>query len=260
MRRLLAIIPFLCLSGKARADLLSPWHYIKNYQLGFDVGERRDSARLGFDVNRSIYYDETCLPVQQTAHVRCEHEFENSTSGYGIFIEQPFKRHGLWHFDYDLAFDLRIIDSKLSPVRAAEKEKHADKNIPVRDVRLHLYSLVALPYITVGITPQKFPELLLSIGPTGEVIWGSININGTRYQTAERGVFRRSSVSSIMSHMQINLILKRFGKGYFGITMSHMEGDDHVQDGEILPEKIDYMSNLTLRLRKEFLGLKVLLK
>jgi hypothetical protein len=250
-----------CQSSQAFADLLSPWHYIKNYQLGFDVGERRDSAQLGFEIDRNTYYDETCSPVENSRNlVRCVHEFEDDHSGYGIFIEQPFKRRGLWHFDYDISFDLRIVDAKLTPVRQAQIEQKAEKNIPVRDVRLHLYSLVALPYVTLGITPEKWPELLVSLGPTGEMVWGSVNINDTRYQTAERGVFRRSSVSSILSYMQLNLVLRRFGKGYIGLTMSHTQGDDHVQDGEILPETIDNMSNLSLRLNKEFFGVKVLLK
>lgn len=254
MIRTLIFLFALGSSGPALADLLSPWHYIRNYQLGFDVGERRDSAEIGFDINRNTYNDENCEPLDNN-QVHCNHEFGNDTSGYGIFIEQPFKRRGLWHFDYDVSFDLRIVDSKLH----YSGDRDATK-VPVKDMRLHLYSLIAMPYVTVGLTPKSYPEILFSLGPTGEMVWGSVNINDTRYQIAERGVFRRSSVQSLLSYMQINLVLKRFDKGYFALTMSRTQGDDHVQDGEILPEKIDQMSNLRLRLNKEFYGVKILLK
>lgn len=254
MIRILILLIAFGSSAPAQADLLSPWHYIKNYQLGFDVGERRDSAEIGFDINRNTYNDADCEVLDNNL-VHCAHEFENDSSGYGVFIEQPFKRRGLWHFDYDISFDLRILDSKL--VYSGDKDP---SRVPVKDMRLHLYSLIAMPYVTVGITPKDYPELLFSLGPNGEMVWGSVNINDTRYQIAERGVFRRSSVRSLLSFMQLNLVLKRFGNGYFALTMSQIRGDDHVQDGEILPEKIDQMTNLRLRLNKEFYGVKVLLK
>jgi len=258
---LILVIFLLWPSDEAFASLLSPWHYIKNYHLGFDVGERSDLAHFGFEISQDTYFDETCEPVRGSVRrVRCVHDFEDSSSGFGIFIEQPFKRRGFWHFDYDLAFDLRIVDSKLHPVRGDQGGKLTGKDIPVKDVYLHLYSLVAIPYLTVGVTPLRWPELLLSFGPTGEAVWGSVNINDTRYQIAERGVFRRSAVGSFLSHLQLNLILKRFGKGYFGITSSQTKGDDHVQDGKIFPESIDNMSNMSLHLNKQFFGVKVLLK
>ena len=254
MKRILMILILVGTSVPAQADLLSPWHYIKNYQLGFDVGERRDSAEIGFDINRGNYSDVNCEPLPNN-QVHCVHKFENNSSGYGVFIEQPFKRRGLWHFDYDISFDLRILDSKLHYSGERDQNK-----VPVNDMRLHLYSLIAMPYVTLGITPKDYPELLFSLGPTGEMVWGSVNINDTRYQTAERGVFRRSSVRSLLSYMQLNLVLRRFGKGYFALTMSQIRGDDHVQDGEILPDKIDQMTNMRLRLNKEFYGVRVLLK
>src|SRR5690606_35676734 len=217
----LAVILTVALAAPmAHADLLSPWHYIKNYNIGIDVGETVDTASLGFVVDSGLYSDSECDRLEN-GDVRCNHAYQSYQDGFGLFFEQPFKRKGFWHFNYDIDLDLRVVDDKMSYVGEQDPSR-----IPVQDLRVHLYSLVALPNIEIGITPKDYPDILLSIGPAGELVWGSVNVNNSRHVVSPRGVFRRSAVTSIFSYQQLELVFWRFGKGAASISYWRLAGDD----------------------------------
>jgi hypothetical protein len=250
----LSLFMTLVHASSAYADLLSPWHYIKNYNLGVDVGETVDTADVGFDVNSGLYNDPECEPGSN-GDVHCIHTYESHQDGFGLFLEQPFKRKGFWHFDYDLNLDVRVVDDKLSYVG-----EQSPCRVPIQDLRIHLYSLVALPNVKFGITPKNFPDILFSIGPAGELVWGSVNVNNSRHVVSPRGVFRRSSVTNIFSYQQAELVFWRFGKGSASLSWWRIYGDDHVQDGDIMPETVGELRGLSIKLNKTFFGLKVLMK
>ena len=91
------IIIFSLLASEANADLLSPWHYVRNYNLGVDIGETTDYASLEFEVDPGVYRDESCTE-RSNNNVVCEHAFVSNSDGFGVFFEQPFKKKGFWHF------------------------------------------------------------------------------------------------------------------------------------------------------------------
>ncbi len=262
---------------RAQADLLSPWRYIKNYQWGLELGDNDDRATIAFDQKSEKNQDQDACVASSNSHsienpqdvqttTHCEVQFQRSGNGYGIFLQQPFKRSGFWHFDYDIGLSFRAIDGTMT---LQDNQFDADSRWqnPIDDLSLHLFSIVLKPQITFGVTPTHYPELLFSFGPTIDVMWGSINMNSERYQTPAIGLYRRSGLYVdprffYYANFQTEVVLRRIGKGWISFSMWTLAGEDHVQYGDLLPTHLQDQDiyDLSLTLRQSFFGLKVVLK
>lgn len=253
--KLLLIVMFALTANISLGSILTPWKYIKQYQLGIDVGETSDRAVFGFDIHPTIYNDtENCtLSDEANGMNTCSLTFNKSSSNYGIFLEQPFKRKGFWHVDWDISFALRSFSGDFEAPENVEKT-----TLPIQDVSLNYYGATTRLYATVGMTPKKWPEILISFGPTGEVFGGSAEFNGKKYPT--KYTIRRSQVLNLFSYYSLDIVFLRFGKGYFGFTVSQHEGKDDVQEGRLLPEEDDLFTDLNVTMSRSFFGFKLLFK
>ena len=64
MKRVFLLITF-SIGWDAHASILSPWNYIKQYQLGIDVGTTSDTATFNFDIDPATYSDtENCTSIE----------------------------------------------------------------------------------------------------------------------------------------------------------------------------------------------------
>ncbi|MCX6127064.1 MAG: hypothetical protein NTV34_20265, partial [Proteobacteria bacterium] len=157
--------------------------------------------------------------------------------GFGIFLQRAFKRQGFWYFDYDVGFGARYLSGGL------RKQDEGLQGLPLKTARFSLLSGVAKPYIQFGITPDRWPDVLVSIGPALQIAAGSVAIN----DKSERVVIGTSSYTGPMSlwhgFFELELVLKRFGEGAFSVFTSQ----DFSGNGEgtkLYPKDIDGMSNV----------------
>ena len=255
----ITIIAFLFISQAALADILSPWRYIKRYQLGVSVGNTNDQVNFNFDSDPNTYTDPDFCKEDETDPTvhNCSIDFNQSSSNFAIFLEQPFKRRGFWHIDWDISIGLQGFSGEF---KREEDDPNLIRNpqIPIDDVNVSYYGIGTRIYMTVGVTPRKWPEVLLSFGPTGEAMFGKASFNGETYSA--NAAVRRSSIGSIFSFASLDIVFFRFKKGYFGLVHWWHNGDNDVQEGELVPNDLDSLKNLNLTFRRNFIGFKLLLK
>lgn len=260
MKRVFLLITF-SIGWDAHASILSPWNYIKQYQLGIDVGTTSDTATFNFDIDPATYSDtENCKASERNAGLNtCNLTFAKpQSSNYGVFLEQPFKRKGFWHIDWDISFAFRSFSGEFSYGEDETEEARVDPDsLPIKDVVLNYYGITSRLYLTFGITPKTWPEILISVGPTGEVFGGNASFNGKDYK--EKVTIRRSQVLGF-SYVSLDIVFWRFGKGYFGFTMWNHQGKDDVEEGNLLPPDEAPFSDLGVTMSRNFFGLKLLLK
>lgn len=100
--------------------------------------------------------------------------------------------------------------------------------------------------------------MIFSFGPTAQVYWGNVKVNGTEQRTNLRGVFRRSRVLNFFSFAQFELVIRRFGDGaislYFGVERDTGE----LYDGDILPRSQDQMTDIEVAFDRDVSGIKFL--
>ena len=253
MKILIAILGCL-IAGYVQGSILAPWKYIKQYQLGIDVGDIDDRATFSFDIEPGIFSDERfCESSERNLGLnKCDLVFQKKSSNYGIYLEQPFKRSGFWHLDWDVSFALRTFSGEFAVEEGVEPNE-----LPIKDVLLDYYGITARLYVTFGITPKKWPEVLVSIGPTGEIFGGRASFNGKSFPN--QFTIRRSRVLGI-PYYSVDIVFWRFGKGYFGFTGWIHEGKDDVQEGRLLPQDEKPFTDFNVTMSRSFIGLKLLLK
>lgn len=239
------------------ASILSPWRYLMQYQLGIDVGETNDIANFNFDAHESDYnHADFCEDKEDFPELNeCSIPFTQKSSNFGVFLEQPFKRQGLWHLDWDISFALRSFTGKFKREEDTPEEAAA---LPIRDVNLNYYGIGSRIYVTLGITPKKWPELLVSLGPTGEAMFGSAEFNDEEFKS--ESAIRRSRIGELGSYISIDLVFFRFKKGYAGLVFWRHSGQNDVQEGQLIPKEYETFQNLNLTLDRNFSGFKILFK
>ncbi len=248
----------LGLHTTAYADLLSPWKFLLDYQLGLEVGETTDTAVFIYHqpANGSYVDTNNCETINDGAErvYRCQQNFSKQDSNFGLFIEHPFKRQGLWHLDWDIGISLKALNGSFEP------DVENGVNGALDSLRLNLYSLNAQPFITFGITPQKlWPDILVSLGTTGEMLLGSYQLDGQSYQL-DSPVIRRSKVLSF-SYWRLQIVFWRFAKGYLALNLSNSRVSSAVSSKPALVEdSLSGISEPDLELQRSFLGFQLLLK
>lgn len=253
----------LCLlAGHANAqDII--WKYLKGYKIGIDQSFSKDIATIEYDVKSSQFNnDELCEPSPfNLDRMRCQSQIvADSSGGYGIFLQQAFKRKGLWHYDIDLGLSFRSMEGKFDKYdRNADSAVAVDPNQPLKKVDFYLYGLLLKPHITLGITPKRFfPDLLVSFGPTAAVYWGSTVINdNVKQESGFKGVYRRSDVLNVLSFLQFEAVLLRFGDGFISFYTGYERDVGQNKDGNIVPVGADNMTNIDVIFDRNISGTKL---
>jgi hypothetical protein len=98
------------------------------------------------------------------------------------------------------------------------------------------------PYVQFGITPERWPDILISMGPALQVALGSVAINNHAENVAVGTSSVTGPMSVIRGFLAIELVLKRFGDGAFSLIASQ-DVSGHGRGTKIYPKDIDEMSN-----------------
>jgi hypothetical protein len=212
--------------------------YVKQYQIGIDYSNSIDTVKLTYDTDAAGGTPSSCKAVEgNAAKKECSVDMvAGGSSGFGLFLQRAFKKQGFWYFDYDLGFGARYLSGGI------EKKNESLQGLPLKQAKFSLLSLVGKPYIQFGITPDRFPDILLSVGPAIQVAMGNVSIN----DQSEKVVTGTSSYQGPMSlwhgFFELEIVLKRFGEGAFSVFSS----SDFTGSGEgtkIYPKDVDGMSN-----------------
>ena len=248
----------LGLSSPALAGLLTPLEFLLDYQLGLEVGDTTDTATFMYHqpVDGAYIDDNQCETINDGPErvYRCQQNFIKRDSNFGLFIEHPFKRQGFWHLDWDIGFSLKALSGTFEP------EDENVVNGALDSLQLNLYSVNAQPFVTFGITPKSlWPDVLVSLGTTGELLIGSYQLNGQRYRLSSP-VLRRSRVLSL-SYWRVQVVFWRFAKGYFALNLSNSRVSSSVSSKPALVEDAQPgLSEPDLELQRSFLGFQLLFK
>lgn len=216
-------------------------NYVKQYKIGIDYTSSHDSMALSYQTDATSGVPKSCALVSgDSSKMRCSVNMSagrNSGSGFGLFLQHAFKKQGFWYFDYDVSFGGRYLSGQ---VQASDESKDG---LPLRNAKFSLGAFVTKPYIEFGITPDKWPDILISVGPALQVAAGTMTIN----DKSEKVVAGTSSYLGLMSlwhgFLEVELVLKRFaGDGAFSLFFEN----DYTGSGEgtkIYPKGIDNMTD-----------------
>lgn len=226
------------LSSPAFAFVTEVVNYVKQYQIGVDYSSSVDRLSVTYDTDINGGVPKSCTTIENDGtKKRCSFSMQTgSSSGWGLFLQRAFKKQGFWYFDYDVGFGARYLSGALS-----EDDQSTD-GLPLKEAKFSLATVIAKPYIQFGITPDWWPDVLVSVGPAAQVAVGTVSIN----DHSERVVAGTSSYAGPMSlwhgFLELEFVLKRFGDGAFSIFSS----SDYTGGGEgteIYPKNVDGMSN-----------------
>ncbi|MCX6119160.1 MAG: hypothetical protein NT027_16605 [Proteobacteria bacterium] len=190
--------------------------YVSQYQLGIDYSNSQDYVNLKYKTDAGSSVPATCTrdSADPTKKICSVGMVGGSSSGFGIFLQRAFKKQGFWYFDYDVGFGVRYLNGKTA------KQDDALTGLPLKKASFELGAVLAKPYIQFGITPEKWPDILLSLGPAMQVAIGKVKIN----DRTESVVFGTSSYAGPMSlwrgFFEAEIVLKRFGDGAFSLFSS----------------------------------------
>lgn len=236
--QLLAALLTLLISEQAPAALGDIWNYVKQYQLGIDYSNSMDYVALSYSTSSSGGVPSSCQTLSDDpSKKRCSVGMQGgSSSGWGIFLEKAFKKQGRYYFDWDVSAGARYLSGQI-PDSSVSKD-----GLPLRYASFSLAAFVVKPYIQFGITPEFWPDVLVSIGPAVQVAAGNVTVN----DKPQNVIVGTSSLTGPMSLLNgffaLEIVLKRFGEGAFSLMASH----DFTGNGEgskIYPGEIDGMSD-----------------
>jgi hypothetical protein len=210
--------------------------YVRQYQFGIDYSNSIDRVGLSYEMDRSGGVPSSCAVVEgDTTKQRCSVQMlGGSSNGWGVFLQKAFKKQGFFYFDWDVSFGARYLNGELPP------EERSLSGLPLKKASFSLGAAVMKPYIQFGVTPDRFPDILISMGPAIQMAMGSVSIN----DKSESVAVGTSSVTGPMSVIQgffaLELVLRRFGDGAFSlIAMRDVTG--HGEGTKIYPKEVDGM-------------------
>lgn len=197
--------------------------YFSKYNFGVDYLSSQDNMTLLYDTPRlsggGMAPD--CQPTGNPGRMQCStHMVGGASSGFGLFLQQPFQRRGDFHFVVDLGFGLRLLNGEL---QEAETKVLLQRGLPLKQASFSLVGLVMKPYVQLGYTPaSSFPDILFSFGPAVQVSMGQITINDERENVV------LATGSGLTGFMELEVVFWRFGEGFLSLyTSRDFSGGDN---------------------------------
>lgn len=255
MKALIALI-LVVVSLQARAmDLTS---YLGSYNVGVDYAHSSDAMTLSYETHTPAGgAPDGCIPnPSDAARMRCDTALvAGGSSGFGLFLQQPFRRQGTLYLNWDLSFGVRSLTGSLEE---EEAQKLAAKGLPLKRMEFALVGFLFRPYVQIGITPSSWPDILLSLGPVAQITAGRARIND------ERANVILGTSSDVKGFMELEIVLKRFGEGAFSLFYSRdFSGDE--RGSLFFPRSVDGMDDFRVLFSRSVggaafgFGLKLLL-
>ena len=247
--RILLTLP-LALTMGAPAYGNAIWDYIKQYQVGLDYTHSSDHVDASYEMpSGGVKPDNCATSSADPAHQRCSTSMlASDSSGWGIFLQQAFKRQGFFYFKPSLSFGARYLNGSMDPLEQKQEQKDG---LPLRNLSFSFAALQVKPYIQLGITPAKtWPDLLLSIGPEAQVAVGKVTVN----DIGENVAMASSSGGLIGGFTELELVLWRFGDGALSFYESWENLGGTSEGTKFYPKSIDGMTDFKARFSHEVDG------
>jgi len=194
------------------------WDYVKQYQLGIDYTSSYDSVDATYETANPGVPAESCAvspddPTRQECAVAMK---AGGASGFGLFLQQAFKKQGTFYFKPDVGFGVRSLQGELSP---EHKKRAEEQGLPLKELSFDLVSFVVKPYITLGVTPSGawLPDVLLSLGPAAQIAVGKVKVNDESENVA---LATSSGKRLIGGFFEFEVVFLRFGEGAFSLFTS----------------------------------------
>lgn len=232
--------------------------YLGRYNVGIDYIHSADGMNLSYETNTPAGGAPSGCETtpSSSTRMRCDTRLAaGGSSGFGLFLQQPFQRQGAFYFNWDLGFGVRSLNGALEETEAA---KLAANNLPLKRTEFSLIGVVMRPYIQFGITPSSWPDILLSLGPTVQLTAGRARIN----EESENVVM--GTTSGVTGFMELEIVLKRFGEGAFSLVSSRDFSGD-ARGSLFFPRSVDGMDDFRVLFSRNVggaafgFGLKLLL-
>lgn len=215
------------------------YSYVNKYQVGIDYSNSTDRVDLSYDMAAASSLPDTCQLVEgDSSRQRCQvGMFGGSSNGWGVFLQPAFKKQGFFYGSWDVSFGARYLSGELPA------KERALSGLPLRNASFSLGAVVMKPYVEFGITPERWPDILISMGPAVQVAYGTVNLN----DQPEKVLVGTSSVTGPMSLIHgffgLEIVLRRFGEGAFSFMLSR-DVTGSGRGTKIYPKNIDGMSDI----------------
>ncbi len=241
----------------------SVFDYLNGYNLGIDSISSSDNVHVTYERDYSGAPSKNCsVNADDQTKMTCNVYLQGGRGGgflseylkgYGVFLQQPFKRQGLYYFGYDVGFGLRVLKGALS-------ERDAEETAPLTSLSFQMYGVAAYPYIQFGITPaQTWPDFLISIGPVIQAFMGQVSVNERPETVAIVQGSKLANLLSLQGFLGLELVLWRFGEGAFSLFSNRYLVSSRVEKGAFYPKEIDGMSHFSATFQNSVYGMKLLL-
>ncbi|WP_141734014.1 hypothetical protein [Oligoflexus tunisiensis] len=212
--RNIVLISSLLVSQQCFAFIDAMRNYFNKYQVGIEYSHSFDHINLTYKTPAMDSIPESCInddedPTEQTCSLGLA---AGQSSGYGLFLQQAFRRDGDFYFDFDINFTARYLSGGLLK---EETEKLQSEGVPLYQAQVDLLALIALPYIKIGYTPSTgFPDIFLSLGPSFQAALGKVTLNEESRNVAV------ALSSGTVGYTELELVFLRFGEGAFSLYAS----------------------------------------
>ena len=103
---------------------------------------------------------------------------------------------------------------------------------PLDSLDVSLTSIQLLPVLTVGITPEVWPDLFFSIGHSIRSLWGKVAVNGQTHSIENNIRFSKG----LVGFYEIELVLFRLWGISFSTFQTEYKGDENDIKGRIFPD------------------------
>jgi hypothetical protein len=247
---------------------LNVMDYLRGYNLGINLIGASEGASVSFDVD--TFEDAipnsvaNCGENNFSQYRRCKIFMAGGSSsglggsylrGFGLYLQQPFRRTGEFYFNWDLGIGLQAISS------IWENEAGSYDYAGLSELSYSLYGLQFKPYIQIGWTPSRYPDVIFTMGPVVQMVGGSVSVNSVEHQTL---FLKSSSVNSSIlpwaqSYFELEIVFIRFGEGAFSWFVSRAVTGNDVGAGDFFDKEVGAMSNFSATFNSYESGLKLLM-
>lgn len=255
------IILYFSLAGAQPAHAASLWKYLKQYQIGIDYSSSNNLVAAEYETDSPSEIPRNCgVDVDEPAHMRCSVEMQaRGSSGFGIIVQQAFKRQGLFYVNADIGIGARYLQGRL-PTDQAGRD-----GLPLQSLDFRLAAAIFKPYLQFGITPKQryWPDVLIAFGPALSLATGEVSVNGTSRRVTLGSTSGLNS-GLVTGFTELEIVLVRFGDGLLSIfaNADYTNGDASTA---FYPSEIDGMRDFRADFYRNIgqetfgIGLKVLL-
>jgi hypothetical protein len=244
------------LLGASNAFGFSALDYVKSYNLGLNLIGAAEFARVSYDSTSPNSRGKSNCQVEGSS-TRCTVATQNggrakNLGGVGFFIEHPFDQKGKSFFwQVDLSFAIQVLDGQYVKPAGAVLDN------TLQSLRYSLRGFQVKPYVRVGLTPSGLPDFMVTAGPVGTLLAGTVTIND---QKEKVNFIQRSKVGLFKAaHITLEAVFWRHGEGALSFYGSQSRAESSATAGSFYKGDVGEMSNFRASFVHKEVGFKWLL-